>query len=144
MELHIKAFDELTLTQLYNLVRARVALFVVEQECPYPELDGKDFGAYQVWLVEYGEILAYLRVLDRGVSYPELSIGRVITTRRGVGLGRRIMEEGIRVAEEKFGPGPIRIQAQSYAQGFYALFGFKRVSDEFLEDGIPHVEMIRD
>lgn len=144
MDLHVKAFDELTPAQLYELLRAREAVFVVEQQCSYPEVDGKDYGAYHVWLEEDGEILAYLRVLDRGVSYPERSIGRVLTLRRGEGLGQKVMEEGLAAADEKFGPGPIRIEAQTYAQGFYERFGFRRVSDEFLEDGIPHVEMLRE
>lgn len=144
MDLHVKAFDELTPAQLYELLRAREAVFVVEQQCPYPEVDGKDYGAYHVWLEEDGDILAYLRVLDRGVSYPERSIGRVLTLRRGEGLGQKIMEAGLTAADEKFGPGPIRIEAQTYAQGFYERFGFRRVSEEFLEDGIPHVEMLRE
>lgn len=144
MELFVKGFDELSPERLYALIRARESVFVVEQQCPYPELDGKDFAAWHVWLEEDGAILAYLRVLPKGVSYPEASVGRVLTLRRGCGLGTKIMEAGLRVAEEKFGPGPIRIEAQAYAVGFYRRFGFRQVSEEFMEDGIPHVEMLRE
>ncbi len=141
--LRIKTFDELTTRELYRLVQAREAVFVVEQQCPYPELDGKDQAAVHVWLEEGDTVLAYLRVLPAGVSFPEASIGRVISTRRGAGYGRRIVEAGLQVLEERWGGVPVRIEAQSYAQGFYARFGFRRVSEEFLEDGIPHVEMLR-
>ena len=129
MELFVKGFDELSPERLYALIRARESVFVVEQQCPYPELDGKDLAAWHVWLEEDGAIL---------------SVGRVLTLRRGCGLGTKIMEAGLRVAEEKFGPGPIRIEAQAYAVGFYRRFGFRQVSEEFMEDGIPHVEMLRE
>ena len=120
----------------------RVNVFVVEQECAYKEIDEKDKKSYHVYLKDKNEIKAYLRVLDKGVSYEEVSIGRVLTTERGIGLGNKILEAGIKVAKENMNADKIKIEAQSYAKKFYEKFGFTQISDEFLEDGIPHIEMI--
>ncbi len=144
MTLHIKHFTELTAMELYKILRARAEIFVVEQDCPYQDLDDKDLNAWHVWFEDESGVAAYCRVLDKGVSYEgEGSIGRVITVKRGMGLGYKIMMEGIRVAKEKFGQTSLRISAQQYAQGFYEKCGFKRVSEPYLEDNIPHVEMVR-
>lgn len=144
MTLYIKHFTQLTAAQLYAILRARVGIFVVEQECPYQELDGKDIDAWHVWYEDEDGIAAYCRVLDKGVSYPgEGSIGRVITVKRGMGLGYKIMMEGIRTAQEKYGLTRLRIGAQQYAHGFYEKCGFVRASEPYLEDGIPHIEMVR-
>ena len=105
-------------------------------------MDEKDKNAYHVYIKEDDKIKAYLRVLDRGISFEEISIGRVLTVERGTGLGNRILEEGIRVAREKMGADKIKIEAQTYAKGYYEKFGFQQISDEFLEDGIPHIQMI--
>lgn len=142
MELYVKAFSELSAAELYAILQLRESVFVVEQHCPYPELDGRDLGAYHVWLQDESGILAYLRVLDAGVSFPEPAIGRVIAARRRCGFGSRIVTEGIRVAQEKFGAKAIRIEAQVYAKLFYEKLGFEAVSEEFLEDDIPHIEML--
>lgn len=142
MELMIKRFDELSVHELYAILKLRVDVFVVEQECIYPELDNKDLRAYHVWLEEKGEILAYLRVLEPGVSYAEASIGRVVSARRRQGLGSRIVAEGIKVVKERLGSDAIRIEAQTYARGLYEKLGFRQTSEEFLEDGIPHIEML--
>ena len=141
MELVVKHFGELTAEELYEIYRLRVSVFVVEQNCPYQEVDEKDRGAYHVWLRDDGGIRAYLRVLDRGVSFPEASIGRVIAVQRRQGLGTRIVREGIRVAREKFGADAITIEAQTYAAKLYENLGFCQTSEEFLEDGIPHIQM---
>ena len=119
-------------------------IFVVEQECAYQDVDNKDLDAYHVWFENEDGIQAYVRVLDKGVSYEEVSIGRVLTRQRGTGLGERIMREGIRVAEEQYHTTCIRIEAQSYAMGFYEKLGFYQVSEPFLEDGILHIEMLHD
>lgn len=142
MEFVIKKYEELTLDELYEILKARVNVFVVEQNCPYPELDDKDKRAYHVCLNENGIIKAYLRVLDAGVSYEEASIGRVLTTERGKGYGDMIFAKGIEIAREKFNAEKIRIGAQLYAKGFYERFGFRQISDKYLEDGIYHIEMI--
>lgn len=142
MEFVIKKYEELTVDELYEILKARINVFVVEQNCPYPELDDKDKSAYHVWLKENGIIKAYLRVLNAGVSYEEASIGRVLTTERGKGYGEKIFAKGIEIAREKFNADKIRIGAQLYAKGFYERFGFRQISDKYLEDGIYHIEMI--
>lgn len=142
MELVIKKYEELTADELYEILKARINVFVVEQSCPYPDLDDKDKGAYHVWLKENGTIKAYLRVLDAGVSYREASIGRVLTTERKKGYGDLIFSKGIEIARERFNADRIKIGAQLYAKGFYERFGFRQVSDKYLEDGIYHIEMI--
>lgn len=144
MELMIRRFDELNVHQLYAIMKLRSDVFVVEQACIYPDADDKDQDAYHVWLEEDGRIQAYLRVLKAGVSYDEASIGRVIAVRRRCGLGSRVVAEGVRVARERFGADAIRIEAQTYARGLYEKLGFRQTSDEFLEDGIPHIEMLLD
>lgn len=142
MDLVVKRFEELSLKELYEIMQVRVAVFVVEQNCAYQEIDDKDPYAYHVFLKDDTGIKAYLRVIDRGISFEEISIGRVLTRKRKCGLGSRILSEGIRVARERMNADKIRIEAQSYAKGFYAKAGFKQVSEEFLEDGIPHIQML--
>lgn len=142
MELVVKHFKELSLEELYEILKVRAEVFVVEQTCIYQDLDEKDKGAYHLFLKDDKGIKAYLRVLDKGVSYEDASIGRVLTVDRGCGLGEKIVTEGIKVAREKFQAGRIRISAQLYAKGFYEKAGFKQVSDEYLEDGIAHIAMV--
>lgn len=144
MELVIKAFDQLTAAELYEILKLRVSVFVVEQKCPYQELDGKDAGAYHVYLRDVTGIQAYVRVLAPGTTFPEASIGRAIAVKRRCGLGSRIVKEGIQVAKEKWNPSAIRIEAQVYAKKFYESLGFRQVSKEFWEDGILHIQMLLD
>ena len=141
MELVVKPFGDLTPWELYELLRLRVDVFVVEQRCPYPELDGKDPAALHLFLREGEEILAYLRVLPPGLAFPEAALGRVVARDRGRGLGRQILEAGISAARERLGATALTIEAQTYAKGFYEAAGFRQVSQEFLEDGIPHILM---
>lgn len=138
----VKRFEELTAGELYRILALRDKVFVVEQACIYQEADGKDLRAYHVWMEEDGEIAAYLRVLEAGVSYDEVSIGRVIAVKRRQGYGSRIVAEGIRVAREKLGAKAIRIEAQTYARGLYEKLGFVQTTEEFLDDGIPHIGML--
>jgi ElaA protein len=144
MEIYVKRFEELSLEELYEIIKIRVAIFCLEQNCLYQDLDDKDKKAYHVYIKENDKIKAYLRVLDKGISFDEISIGRVLTTERGMGFGNVILREGIRVAKEMMNADKIKIEAQSYAKGYYEKFGFKQISDEFLEDGIPHIKMILD
>ena len=141
MQLLVKHFTELSAAELYAILRARQDVFVVEQNCPFPEIDGKDHDAYHLWFEENGEILAYARVLDRGVSFETPAVGRVISIRRREGLGSRILSEGIRIAREKYSAEAIMLEAQVYARKLYEKQGFVQVSEEFLEDGIPHIIM---
>ena len=141
MQLLVKHFTELSAAELYAILRARQDVFVVEQNCPFPEIDGKDLDAYHLWFEENGEILAYARVLDRGVSFETPAVGRVISIRRRDGLGSRILSEGIRIAREKYSAEAVMLEAQVYARKLYEKHGFVQVSEEFLEDGIPHIIM---
>lgn len=142
MELIVKRFEELTPEELYEILKIRVAVFVVEQNCPYQEIDGRDKQSFHVYLKDDDGIQAYLRVVDKGVSFDEVSIGRVIALKRRCGIGSRILAEGIKVAKNKLKAAAIRIEAQTYAKELYEKQGFRQVSEEFLEDGIPHVQMI--
>lgn len=141
MQFFVKHFNELTTAELYAILRLREAVFIVEQNCPFPEIDGKDLNAYHLWFEDRGEIVAYARVLDRGVSFETPAVGRVISMRRREGLGSLILEEGIRIARENFSAEAVTLEAQTYAKAFYERAGFIQVSDEFLEDGIPHILM---
>ena len=140
MELVIKRFDELTLQELYEILRLRVNVFVVEQHCPYPEIDGRDEFSHHLYYRDENGIQAYLRVVDAGVSFDEASIGR----KRRCGLAGSLLREGIRFAHETLGVDALRIEAQTYARALYEKAGFRQVSEEFLEDGIPHIQMLLD
>ena len=144
MELVIKRFDELTLQELYEILRLRVNVFVVEQHCPYPEIDGKDEFSHHLYYRDEDGIQAYLRVVDAGVSFDEASIGRVLSRKRRCGLAANLLREGIRFAHETLGVDALRIEAQTHARGLYEKAGFRQVSEEFLEDGIPHIQMLLD
>lgn len=141
MELCIRHFDELSLRELYEIIRLRESVFVVEQNCVYLDADGKDEGAYHVFLRDDSGIQAYLRVLDRGVSFDDVSLGRVLSLRRRCGLATQVLKAGVRTAREKFGAEQIVIEAQVYARELYEKLGFVQTSGEFLEDGIPHIRM---
>ncbi|WP_214881309.1 MULTISPECIES: GNAT family N-acetyltransferase [unclassified Exiguobacterium] len=134
-----KAFHELTTIELYRLLALRTEIFVVEQNCPYQEIDGKDEQAIHYWIEEDGEIVSALRVLTEASP---VAIGRVVTkaAHRGKGYSRKLMEATI----EDFGHETLYLQAQTYVELFYASFGFKRTSDVYEEDGIPHVDMLRE
>jgi len=134
-----KAFDELTTMELYRLLALRTEIFVVEQNCPYQEVDGKDVAAIHYWIEEDGEIVSALRVLTEASP---VAIGRVVTkaTHRGKGYSRLLMD----VAIMDFGHETLYLQAQTYVESFYASFGFKRTSDVYQEDSIPHVDMLRE
>ena len=142
MELSAKRFDELTNSELYDILKLRVNTFVVEQNCPYPELDDKDQDALHVFLRDEEGIQAYLRIMGRGVSSEYVSIGRVVAVKRRCGFGSRVLEEGMRLAKERFGAEKIFLEAQTYARTLYEKHGFRQISEEFLEDGIPHIKMI--
>ncbi len=133
-------FVELTPFELYGLCRLRVDVFVVEQECPYPELDGRDTepATVHVWFEEDGAVLATIRVLDDGDAR---AIGRVATapSARGRGLAARLMDEGIALC----GDLPITLGAQAHLEGWYERFGFRRSGEGYVEDGIPHVPLRR-
>ena len=164
-KLHIKTFQELMVDELYELLRVRSEVFVVEQDCVYQDMDGDDKEAIHVWLTEgvtesvtnkeealdgdknkvnrtdNEKVVALARVCPAGVHLPTISIGRVITTERGKGYGKQIMLAAIDVAQKYFGATSIDIEAQEYAKGFYEGVGFKQTSYTFMLDGIPHIKM---
>lgn len=144
MELIIKDFYELTNDELLEIYKLRVSVFVVEQNCPYQEVDNHDKKAIHVYYKENDTIVAYIRVLPPHTTYDEASIGRVISIKRRCGLGTKIMKVGIDLVKERFKADKIKIGAQVYARKFYENLGFKQVSDEYIEDGIPHIKMLLD
>ena len=144
MKQYVKRFRELTTEELYRILRLRVAVFVVEQNCPYMEIDDLDQAAIHVWLEDEDGIEAYLRVLDRGAESEYCAIGRVIAVKRRCGLGSRVLAAGIRAAQEFFRADAIYLEAQTYARGLYEKQGFRQISEEFLLDGIPHIKMLRE
>lgn len=141
MELKIKNFTQLTTVELYKILAARCAVFIVEQNCPYQDIDGTDFNAVHIWLEDGGEITAYLRIFNRDETTAQL--GRVITTQRGKGFGSKVLQAGINACRDILKKDSIYIEAQCYAVGFYEKEGFKAFGEEFLEDGIPHIKMMR-
>ncbi|MBR4366685.1 MAG: GNAT family N-acetyltransferase [Bacteroidaceae bacterium] len=139
--LHRKWFSELTLDELYELLRIRSEVFVVEQNCVYQDMDGDDQKSYHLWLTMADKIIALARVCPADTHMNEISIGRVITTERGKGYGKQIMLHAIEAAKEHFRATQIDIEAQEYAKGFYESVGFKQSSEPFMLDGIPHIKM---
>jgi len=140
-----RPWSALTTDELYAIMVARQRVFVVEQACPYLDADGWDARAHHLWHEAGGVVLAYLRVFAPGVRYAEASLGRIITAPevRRRGLGRPLCREGLARIAAAHGPVPVRIGAQKYLERFYGELGFVRVSDDYDEDGIPHVEMVR-
>ncbi|MCP3942852.1 MAG: GNAT family N-acetyltransferase [Desulfobacteraceae bacterium] len=142
----IKKFNELSVSELYEFLWLRVNVFVVEQTCPYPELDGKDTNDQTLHLaarMSGGSLAGYLRILPPGVSYPGISFGRVATAKdfRGRGLGHLLIEKAIELAGVNWPGIPIQIGAQQHLQSFYQSHGFEVRSQMYLEDGIPHIDM---
>jgi ElaA protein len=143
------SFAELTSAQLYEVLAQRQQVFILEQTCLYPDMDGLDLEAHHLlgWRIENGkrELAAYLRILAPGAKYTEMSIGRVLTTpaARGTGAGRELLARGIEYAEHLHPGHRIKIGAQAYLEQFYQNFGFRTISEPYDEDGIMHIDMLR-
>jgi ElaA protein len=144
MELKIKEFSELSNQELYKILEARINVFVVEQDCPYEECDNKDQDSFHLFYQEEDEIAAYLRIIPAGISYPEISIGRVLVKDkyRRNGLANKLMQAALSYIKNNFKTEAVRISAQEYIIDFYQELGFEVVSDRYLEDEIPHFEML--
>jgi len=140
----LKQFDELTALELYAILQLRNEVFVVEQNCVYQDADGKDLHSWHCCGWDGHKLAAYTRIIPPGISYDEASIGRVVTSPayRGTGTGRKLMKESISNTFREFGCSQIKIGAQLYLKDFYQSLGFIQCSDEYMEDGIPHIEMI--
>jgi len=145
MKIQIKTFDELTVPELYDILNLRNLVFVVEQDCPYLDTDGTDNRAHHIALYNGEELAAYARIFRPGIKYPAASIGRVVVNpkHRGTHLGHVLMEQAVKAVKDLYHTGTISISAQAHLQRFYTKHGFETVSEEYMEDNIPHVEMIR-
>lgn len=139
-----KYFEELSAKELYEILRVRSAVFVVEQQCAYQDVDGMDEESLHVFYESDGQIAAYLRAFPKPGEKGTVQMGRVLSAKHGKGLGGRILREGLLQIQKKMDPARIYIEAQTYAVGFYEREGFRVCSGEFLEDGIPHVGMIKE
>lgn len=141
----LMAFDDLRVAELYEVLRLRSEVFVVEQRCIYQDIDGFDRQAMHLLGVQHGELQAYARCFEGGVKFPEASFGRVLTRQsaRGKGLGHVLIEQAISAISQVWGPQTIRIGAQMQLADFYAKHGFVDTGTHYLEDGIPHLEMLR-
>lgn len=145
MVVEIRTFDELDTRQLYQILQLRSEIFVVEQHCAYQDLDGKDYKALHILGIEENILVAYTRILGPGDYFKEAGIGRVTVKRnkRGHGYGLHIMQISIKTITDRFGSVPILISAQKYLIDFYNSLGFVEMGNEYLEDGIPHIGMLR-
>ncbi|MES2799530.1 MAG: GNAT family N-acetyltransferase [Bacteroidota bacterium] len=142
---YIKHFNELSPEELHDLVALRIEVFVMEQNCTYQDLDGKDKYAHQIFAVdENKKVLATARILPQGISYAEVSIGRVASSDsvRGTGIGQQMMERAMAFIQQHYGEVDVRISAQEYLLNFYGKFGFQSTGKHYLEDDLPHVEML--
>ena len=144
MRLLIRSLKSLKSIELYKIFKLRVDVFVVEQKCPYKECDNKDQDSYHLFYQDQDEIAAYLRIIPAGIAHPEISIGRVLVNYkyRRNGLAKKIMKKAISFIKENFDSQNIKLSAQEYILAMYQDLGFEIVSDRYLEDGIPHYEMI--
>ena len=142
-----KHFKYLSTTELYQILQLRNEVFIVEQNCPFQDLDDKDFECYHLlgFDGDAQQVLAYTRIVPPGVSYPEASIGRVVTApqARGEGIGKELMQKSIVLLFELYGEVSIKIGAQLYLKKFYESFGFQQVGEMYLEDDIEHILMVR-
>lgn len=140
-----KHYPDLSLNEFHDIIALRMEAFVVEQNCPYQDLDGKDKKAYHILCRDgKGDIVATARILPPGVAYNDVAIGRVVVSDsiRGNGVGHELMKNAIDFSIQEFGNEPIRISAQKHLEEYYAKHQFKSTGKEYLEDGIPHVEML--
>lgn len=141
-----KYFEELTVHELYAIIKLRNDVFVVEQNCVFQDADDKDQSCYHLMGWINNDLVAYARLVPPGVSYTQISIGRVVTSSiyRKEGFGRALMTKAIYECEKLFGRRPIQIGAQLYLKRFYESLGFMQTGDMYLEDGITHIEMVLD
>lgn len=141
----IKSFEELSTKELYEILKVRQEVFVVEQTCYYLDADGSDEKALHLWAEKQGKIVAYCRIFSQGIKYPETSIGRVLThpDARNLSLGKILMSFALQAIEIRFKTKECRISAQDYLLDFYKNFGFTDTGKKYLEDDIPHTEMVR-
>jgi len=145
LDWQVKHYPELTTNEFHDIIALRLKAFVVEQNCSYLDLDGKDKKCYHLICRDgFGKVVATARILPPGISYPEVSIGRVVLDQeiRGKGIGHQLMEQSMKFINEEFGAVPVRISAQKHLENYYKTHNFISTGKEYLEDDIPHVEML--
>lgn len=141
MKLTVKKFQELTTTELYEILKARAEIFIMEQEINYQDMDDIDYKSLHCFFIEDKKVIAYLRAFYQENDGDIVRIGRVLTLQHGNGTGRDLLEQSLKVIKENMKCKKIVMDAQKYAVGFYEKFGFKTISDDFYEEGILHVVM---
>ena len=146
MQIDVKSFEELTKNELYELLALRAEVFVVEQDCAYQDVDGKDSDALHILGTKDEQLVAYARVFKPGVYFEEASIGRIVVknSHRIMGYGQRIVSASEAAIKNCFHTKRIKLSAQSYLKKFYSDMGYNRVGEEYLEDGIPHLAMVKE
>jgi len=145
LDWQVKYYPELTTNEFHDIIALRLKAFVVEQNCSYLDLDGKDKKCYHLICRDgFGKVVATARILPPGISYTEVSIGRVVLDQeiRGKGIGHQLMEQSMKFINEEFGAVPVRISAQKHLENYYKTHNFISTGKEYLEDEIPHVEML--
>ena len=141
MNLISKKFEELDTVELYEILKARSEIFIMDQNIHYQDMDNIDYKSLHCFLMEENKVIAYLRAFYQENNSDIVRIGRVLTLKHGNGIGRELMEKSIMAIKEKMNCKKISMDAQKHAVGFYEKFGFKSVSDDFLEEGVVHVVM---
>lgn len=143
MKWNLKSFESLTVHELYAILQLRSKVFVVEQNCPYQDMDDTDKKALHLFAVDNNKAIAYARLIPPGISYEQASIGRVVVDpdQRGLALGKQLMKEAIKQIQKNFNTSDITISAQLYLLKFYNELGFKETGETYLEDNIPHIKM---
>ncbi len=141
----LMAFDDLRVSELYEVLRLRSEVFVLEQRCLFQDMDGADAQAMHLLGVQHGQLCAYARCFAAGVKFSEASFGRVLTRRdvRATGIGHALIDQAVTAISQLWGPQAIRIGAQKQLAGFYGVHGFVDLGQPYLEDGIEHLEMLR-
>ena len=145
MQWILKKFHDLTIDEFHDILQLRINIFVVEQNCPYPELDDKDKIAFHLFGInKENKIIAYTRIFKPGDYYKEAAFGRVVVHQdyRNQEIGFQLVEQSIIETHKLFGNTDIKIGAQTYLNNFYQSFGFHQVGDDYIEDGIPHIHML--
>tara|TARA_B100001287_G_scaffold188125_1_gene158850 strand:+ start:226 stop:690 length:465 start_codon:yes stop_codon:yes gene_type:complete len=145
IEKNVAHYSQLNIDHFHDIIALRIKIFVIEQDCPYQDLDGKDKVGYHLFYTNNkDEVVAATRILPQNISYAEVSIGRVVVDKdyRGLGLGDLIMKESMNFVQAEFGQVNIRLSAQKHLENYYGKHGFASTGKEYLEDGIPHVEML--
>lgn len=148
MKWFCKTFQELSLNEFHQILRLRIDVFVVEQNCAYHELDGKDEKAYHLFACDENcnnKLVAYSRIFNIGAYYNEAAFGRVVVdpSYRDRKLGYELVKRSIVFIEDEFNTSTVKISAQTYLNKFYESFGFKQIDSAYLEDGIPHIDMLK-